>query len=103
MRISDWSSDVCSSDLSRRTLHRARERPLLAGVECPHDATLALALGSGAADLVACAGGRLERADRCGAVRAAPDAARTAYPARRRQRAGEIGRASCRARVGQYV
>src|SRR3546814_15677721 len=31
MRISDWSSDVCSSDLSIALAHRLRELPLRVG------------------------------------------------------------------------
>src|SRR3546814_7539287 len=33
MRISDWSSDVCSSDLKPRSLHR-RKRQIRAAAEC---------------------------------------------------------------------
>src|SRR3546814_5523005 len=68
MRISDWSSDVCSSDLvvQRDAVHLGEERPL---------------------ELL---GGDLQRAGHHGAhdLRHAP------Y---------EIGRASCRERVCQYV
>src|SRR3546814_6137970 len=68
MRISDWSSDVCSSDLSQA---------LPAEPECLADpGTLPGALGRGA--------------DRSLSRRG---------PAH----AGEIGRASCRERVCQYV
>src|SRR3546814_8097740 len=36
MRISDWSSDVCSSDLDRRIDHRARQPKLeFAGIAAP--------------------------------------------------------------------
>src|SRR3546814_12887245 len=65
MRISDWSSDVCSSDLS------ARWRRALARASPP-------------------------RADR-------PARGRRCRAAAPRRRSAEIGRASCRERVCQYV
>src|SRR3546814_5334436 len=40
MRISDWSSDVCSSDLSRRKYHMAR----IAGVNLPTNKRVIIAL-----------------------------------------------------------
>src|SRR3546814_1237839 len=69
MRISDWSSDVCSSDLSKKS--RAALRDFFE-VDAKHIALAALAALD--ADLAARAAGRYE-----------------------------IGRASCRASVCQYV
>src|SRR3546814_9558993 len=76
MRISDWSSDVCSSDLGRpQTRHpdlawRPLQRPC-AGSDCQSCRTFVAATGL----------------DWC----------------LRRHRSLEIGRASCRERVCQYV
>src|SRR3546814_13902840 len=82
MRISDWSSDVCSSDLSRRC---AARWPRCRSPTC--------------SSLIGCRGRKRKR-DR---VRADCDArrggARTAVRAGSRQ----IGKASCRERVCQYV
>src|SRR3546814_15403367 len=82
MRISDWSSDVCSSDLQHR-IERGRDAGRRGRALC-------LWIGRGA---------QLRRASR------APPAERTAgarnaagVPAN----AAEIGRASCRERVCQY-
>src|SRR3546814_5923967 len=84
MRISDWSSDVCSSDLLRR--------PAVAG-------TVAAARGAGAGR-GAVAGQRVRvRGVQRGHARA-PDRLRGARPA---GGDGEIGRASCRERGCQYV
>src|SRR3546814_6536815 len=71
MRISDWSSDVCSSDLQRQVAFRAQRLEI--------------------ADLEA-----LDK-DRRGA------AAIAILIEDREQRRLEIGRASCRERVCQYV
>src|SRR3546814_20365957 len=76
MRISDWSSDVCSSDLA---IHRQIG---VAGAGEDHHARL-----DRQGDVGAGARGALIGAD----VHAA------------RQGIDEIGRASCRARVCQYV
>src|SRR3546814_18540996 len=97
MRISDWSSDVCSSDLpresraaspdarwlarnSRKRLHQAVEEGAPVGAAEP---------GVGKA-----LGMRHEAEHGLGLVVDAGDIA---------QRAVEIGRASCRERVCQYV
>src|SRR3546814_5438143 len=83
MRISDWSSDVCSSDLNPFVRHRAAGRPDEAGngVE----------------------GGGLARAvgPHHGEYLARPDLERQV--ADRAQAGEQIGRASCRERVCQYV
>src|SRR3546814_5499995 len=95
MRISDWSSDVCSSDLSRgrrpalrcRVRHRAGMRPCrVFGHPCQRRSRLRAGNG----------GPRTARADGRGAENGA---GRT----RRKDQRGEIGRASCRERVCQYV
>src|SRR3546814_4489001 len=85
MRISDWSSDVCSSDLQRR----------LAGARTPDQADLL-------------AGPHVERQpfdDGHLAAIAETDGLEADLAAGHRQGlgTGQIGRASCRARVCQYV
>src|SRR3546814_2631805 len=81
MRISDWSSDVCSSDLAQKVegqedgLHLWR-----AGFGLTYNAEL-----------------RAERKERAGSI---VDADAQRY---RRFTGPEIGRASCRERVCQYV
>src|SRR3546814_5174117 len=78
MRISDWSSDVCSSDLAahqRRMLPRAR-------------------IGRASE-------GQPQLSRRGGAVRALTNTVIARSEATRQSR--EIGRASCRERVCQYV
>src|SRR3546814_18681903 len=69
MRISDWSSDVCSSDLAPATVR---------------------------ADGLTC-----RRLGRCGRGGLLPG--RGVRPGERRPGRGQIGRASCRERVCQYV
>src|SRR3546814_12317091 len=85
MRISDWSSDVCSSDLGaiRRHLSRRRSRARSGGAGLAARTVQVRALQEGAVE---------ERAAR-------PPHRRT----RADRRDGEIGRASCRERVGPYV
>src|SRR3546814_2363310 len=79
MRISDWSSDVCSSDLAAGSVLAADARPPGAGA----GARLPVAVDRGRA--VAGAGRHLAVAQLAA-----------------RPRAGEIGRASCRERVCPY-
>src|SRR3546814_1264422 len=85
MRISDWSSDVCSSDLDGSPARFCRHSPAAAG---------------------------FDRAGRAGTDGAAqpladdPDQYRRRgadAQGRRAWRVVEIGRASCRERVWQYV
>src|SRR3546814_13162808 len=45
MRISDWSSDVCSSDLLLEHLRRLRQRIEFAGVDAARHQIVARALG----------------------------------------------------------
>src|SRR3546814_15747755 len=110
MRISDWSSDVCSSDLPHlEDIHRREHRMIRSG---PLKIKLQLfcgdeiAMGPGKADL-------LEAISAQGSISAAGRALGMSY--RRtwlfvdvmnrcfRAPLVEIGRASCRARVCQYV
>src|SRR3546814_9641390 len=96
MRISDWSSDVCSSDLADQDLRRVLvldpAEPYVRG-RLPH--------GEG--------GGRLAFHHPLRHRRLLQQAVQRNHVAaiagvRMMNRAGdEIGRASCRARVGQYV
>src|SRR3546814_8139303 len=100
MRISDWSSDVCSSDLGERLpvvvevgvvdgrLERAAGDALQAGAAEPLEEVA-----------FAHAGARLVVGDaRVDLTRGAPEVREHLHPA-----AGEIGRASCRERVCPYV
>src|SRR3546814_2023164 len=102
MRISDWSSDVCSSDLSMLMGVQAFLVHCAVGglAEQPCDmhrlATRALA------DLVA-AGGAVGNDDRLGTGRAHPRQQAELAHAPRYLRRIQIGRASCRERVCQYV
>src|SRR3546814_11586438 len=99
MRISDWSSDVCSSDLSRAPVRSCGEVGIAYPVtmsETIHSRPIALVIHGGA--------GVIERdqlgADDERAIHADLDVALDAGHA---VPAGEIGRASCRERVGQAV
>src|SRR3546814_17393793 len=88
MRISDWSSDVCSSDLAGRAQAgraRARGAPPEAG---RGDGPPARRGGAGE-------GGAVQEGD------GGAEAVRARAP--RGARAAQIGRASCRERVCQYV
>src|SRR3546814_20878058 len=105
MRISDWSSDVCSSDLLRAEVGQERLTSIDRALIRDADANvLASANGRGAFDQ-AIRMGRLKTLERLGLAtqvgashwRLAPDLADTL------RRMGEIGRASCRERVCQYV
>src|SRR3546814_10728700 len=75
MRISDWSSDVCSSDLTDTALLLRRLRPYLLPVARPPRAPALVRLGHAAACLVGGVAGAvaapLRRLDRLGA----PDSA----------------------------
>src|SRR3546814_20310129 len=110
VRISDWSSDVCSSDLQRAD----RDRCLLTSIE--HTGLLAQDFGragarAGAAEDV----GRQDGARRAVEIVGADlmdetwdvDAGGAGTHARRviavQAAIGQIGRASCRERVCQYV
>src|SRR3546814_8103830 len=100
MRISDWSSDVCSSDLLDRQLHRGafeRQRGHGAGnaVEFEQDAARLHARGPEFRRTLA-----LTHTD-FGRLRRHGDVGEDANPQTALTLA--IGRASCRERVCQYV
>src|SRR3546814_12391785 len=98
MRISDWSSDVCSSDLEAAAVRREAQflRPFVA-----------------LRQLVEIDIGPTERRAEVGGIVGAERLELLAIAGRRSQRRGaeiivdrgvvEIGRASCRERVCQYV
>src|SRR3546814_14220130 len=95
MRISDWSSDVCSSDLPSRRWRL-----------CPKNATAgARALGGGAGRFsLSLATWPIAGGTAHGAGRGEQAAKAAAGPLQASRRvAAEIGRASCRDRGGQYV
>src|SRR3546814_5689543 len=85
MRISDWSSDVCSSDLSH-------------GIEEPAACAVPARNSSSAASSSPCPAGH----SRLGS-RMRPDRWGSGFTEKRKAWACEIGRASCRERVCQYV
>src|SRR3546814_6923236 len=91
MRISDWSSDVCSSDLILANSAHDRRDPSLPWFLCPTDLQAIKACG------VTFAASMLERVIEEKA-KGDPSAAD-----RIRGEIGEIGRAACRERVCQYV
>src|SRR3546814_4397236 len=85
VRISDWSSDVCSSDLARRrcrTTRRPLTLPLRGALPLP---------ASGARAFV---GPSPQRGEGCEVLASASEIRRSWV---------KIGRASCRERVCQYV
>src|SRR3546814_1235037 len=86
MRISDWNSDVCSSDLEIEVRRRIGDR----------DIRLSLSAGSGLTALFGPSGAGKTSLLNMVAGLLRPDEGRIAVD-------GEIGRASCRERVGQYV
>src|SRR3546814_19489151 len=100
MRMSDWSSDVCSSDLPRELSAANPPKPHPLGrqrlrVHAPHAATEADTRNVG----------MLERAT-CKVVEAGspkPATIGVEWPPDVAEDETKIGRASCRERVGQYV
>src|SRR3546814_7895759 len=91
MRISDWSSDVCSSDLLHHDLEAIGSYGLIiAGVVPRREGILTPAVGG---DDV----GELARLQSLGALE------HQMLEKVREPRFAEIGRASCRERVCQYV
>src|SRR3546814_14391957 len=85
MRISDWSSDVCSSDL------RLRDETGIPIVYVSHSVAEVARL---ATSLIVLSNGRVAAAGRTAEVMA---------QLKLSPRADQIGRASCRERVCQYV
>src|SRR3546814_16054627 len=88
LRISDWSSDVCSSDLGLTYLPPGQSKPILQNVSFAVEPGMALGIigPSGAGKSTLC--GLM-----LGALRPSDGHVRLDH---------EIGRASCRARVCQY-
>src|SRR3546814_8662030 len=99
MRISDWSSDVCSSDLATIAPHFFRREEESSDVPSIH--TVAHAAADPARSPAAARAGRdgADDIDRVAATgcRADAEAAGATQRARR-----QIGRAPCRERVCQY-
>src|SRR3546814_12185520 len=83
MRISDWSSDVCSSDLKRLPVRA--DRGDVGGRGAAVGQRPQCGVGEGATDAHVEFGDRVER-----------------YPRRVLAELDQIGRASCRERVCQY-
>src|SRR3546814_2521174 len=105
MRISDWSSDVCSSDLFPPLIRRRVER-------CRLPAMRVLACLLALFVLAACAGDREPHISSPVAARFADEAASAPQievtatdrqPVETAELIAQIGRASCRERVCQYV
>src|SRR3546814_12112707 len=98
MRISDWSSDVCSSDLQRTVTDRGLDVAVVAGgerlleIDKHHDPELGG--DAGERDEPDRARDRLVIAEQIEQPQAAGE---------REGQACQIGRASCRERVCQYV
>src|SRR3546814_16471650 len=113
MRISDWSSDVCSSDLRHRLRCCRAAAGLLALLARHLVEELAVALGEVRSGDEAAGQRDIENGHRrLGQQRAGPVQTQLQIIAGRRAAAvaaeqtlelAEIGRASCRERVGQYV
>src|SRR3546814_9840213 len=88
LRISDWSSDVCSSDLAQQPLGLVQIEPTGRLVEQQHPRVV----GERPGDLDHLALVGCERADRPARIDLDPERVEQ-----------QNGRASCRARVCQYV
>src|SRR3546814_17530183 len=101
MRISDWSSDVCSSDLVLRVTRdsAAGSFPLLDAIM----AAIVEGLSATVGDDPCPAGDRARAADRARGFVLSGDAQDVAVALIAPLRPREIGRASCRERVCQYV
>src|SRR3546814_12991764 len=101
MRISDWSSDVCSSDLPALEAH-LRAEPLQRRLR-PDDANMAALVRGAIADGMLRLGRTEEAIARLQAILSDPllDAAHVGESTVAGHR--KIGRASCRERVCQYV
>src|SRR3546814_18626657 len=106
MRISDWSSDVCSSDLTGSVATppgcRGCVRPVRARKRCTPPTAPAAARRSPQPQAAACRVAIQESGSgSSGCAKTDRSLPVPGCPCRRRQ--GETGRASRRERVGQYV
>src|SRR3546814_11333689 len=97
MRISDWSSDVCSSDLEHSRLAAARDARFSKG-HCPR----APAPAPSPTHVLPAVRGQVRAGDPAGVI-GDEEAHRIGDFVRIAQPPGQIGRASCRERVCQYV
>src|SRR3546814_4894023 len=99
MRISDWSSDVCSSDLEAFATENARK---IRGLEAPKACIEAV---KAATELPIDQGQQKERALFAKLVAGAQSEAlrHVFFAERAAAKIDELGRASCRERVWQYV
>src|SRR3546814_1003693 len=98
MRISDWSSDVCSSDLTTATVGLSATIPLYQGGLPAAEVRRANALESQALEQTLFVERRV-----VAEVRAAYSRFQATQVVIQSSQAAEIGRASCRERVCQYV
>src|SRR3546814_3850237 len=99
MRISDWSSDVCSSDLA----HEVEQTQAAGLITDPQD-PLVPAQQRGRDSSHACPRGRIPPALLSGnSPLEKPQTKGRSLTVRVVARSAEIGRASCRERVWQYV
>src|SRR3546814_19703189 len=96
MRISDWSSDMCSSDLPRRQRLPQLDCRRPDFLECPCVVRLARLTRAQARDAA-------EALDLCRGIAVLLDPAQCPVPRQHAAPFEQIGRASCRDRVCQYV
>src|SRR3546814_2683414 len=97
MRISDWSSDVCSSDLAR-ALAREGACVAVADILDPQDFVSEISKGGGRS-----IGLRIDVSRKEDCVRMVADTVEAFGRVDVLVNNAEIGRASCRERVCQYV
>src|SRR3546814_20789069 len=105
MRISDWSSDVCSSDLAGAYLRDARRAASRSGGPVrPGSGQGTDGQGAVTLDLAGCSDGELAALALAGRPSAYGELLRRHRdPVSRLVRGPKIGRASCRERVWQEV
>src|SRR3546814_3626357 len=102
MRISDWSSDVCSSDLGDE--YRAAQPPGIDAFRLRGDPPRVMRLSRKTLASIGAVGGIAIGGALLWALQpSAPKTAENLYSAYTANPAEEIGRASCRERVCQYV
>src|SRR3546814_12709810 len=106
MRISDWSSDVCSSDLGHRTQAAPETRIAVIRGAGKERANAVFERGLSFRRQAPVEAGKLRHAADADAVAEAGDRDLVTFVEQRgngRACRVEIGRASCRERVGPYV